>query len=65
MCLQALGEVVKEHLDSNMACTKQLPLRCPLCVNNTCGLTKEFFARNQGVLDRLKEREELLTAKQG
>ncbi len=63
--LQALAEVVKEHLRSNTACTKQFPLRCPLCVNNTCGQTKEFFLRSQGVLDHLKDREELLTAKQG
>ena len=48
-----------------MACTKQLPLRCPLCVNKVCGMTKEFFNRNNGVLEALKEREELLTAKQG
>ena len=41
--LQAMADVVKAHLDSGVNCSRQLPLRCPMCVNPTCGLAKEFF----------------------
>lgn len=39
----ALADLVKSHLDSDMNCSKQLHLRCPLCVNPVCGKAKEFF----------------------
>lgn len=52
--IQAIADVVKEHLDSNRSCTKQLLLRCPMCVNKKCGKTKEFFAGQQELLDELK-----------
>ena len=45
--LQALGDVVKSHLQSGKPCSKQMSLRCPMCVNATCGLTKQFFASQQ------------------
>ena len=38
-----MADVVKSHLDSGVNCSRQLPLRCPMCVNPTCGLAKEFF----------------------
>ncbi|KAJ7393853.1 hypothetical protein OS493_003520 [Desmophyllum pertusum] len=41
--IQAMADVVKAHLDSGTSCSRQLPLRCPMCVNPTCGLAKEFF----------------------
>lgn len=41
--IQAMADVVKSHLDSGVNCSRQLPLRCPMCVNPTCGLAKEFF----------------------
>jgi len=63
--IQAQADVVKSHLESNIACTKQLPLRCPLCVNPVCGKTKQFFSQSQGVLDHLRMREDSRTAGQG
>lgn len=41
--MKAMADVVKAHLDSGINCSRQLPLRCPMCVNPTCGLAKEFF----------------------
>ncbi|XP_066020168.1 ferrochelatase, mitochondrial-like isoform X2 [Pocillopora verrucosa] len=41
--IKAMADVVKAHLDSGVNCSRQLPLRCPMCVNPTCGLAKEFF----------------------
>lgn len=42
--VQALADLVQSHLKSNMVCSRQLTLRCPLCTNPTCGETKAFFA---------------------
>uniref|UniRef100_A0A8C6WUV9 Ferrochelatase, mitochondrial n=1 Tax=Neogobius melanostomus TaxID=47308 RepID=A0A8C6WUV9_9GOBI len=41
---QALADLVQSHLQSNEPCSRQLTLRCPLCTNPTCGLTKGFFS---------------------
>ena len=49
--VQALASVVKEHLDANVSCTSQLPLRCPQCTNPVCGKTKAWFKSHQTVLD--------------
>lgn len=53
--IQTLATLVKDHLESNVACSQQMALRCPMCVNPTCGRTKEFFAGNQVVLDALRD----------
>ncbi|XP_056874087.1 ferrochelatase, mitochondrial isoform X1 [Takifugu flavidus] len=42
--MKALADLVQSHLKSNMVCSRQLTLRCPLCTNPTCGETKAFFA---------------------
>ncbi|XP_029435518.1 ferrochelatase, mitochondrial isoform X1 [Rhinatrema bivittatum] len=44
---KALADLVYSHITSNEICSKQLTLRCPLCVNPVCGETKSFFARQQ------------------
>lgn len=44
---EALADLVQRHLKSKEACSRQLPLRCPLCVNPVCGQTKAFFARQK------------------
>lgn len=43
--IQAMADVVKTHLESKRVCSRQLPLRCPMCVNATCKETKEFFLK--------------------
>jgi len=45
--IQGLADLVKSHLQNGQACSKQLLLRCPMCVNLTCGKTKQFF-KNRG-----------------
>lgn len=47
--LRALADIVKSHIDSKQICSKQLPLRCPMCVNPTCGPMKYFFKTNKVV----------------
>ena len=44
---KTLADIVKSHLDSDIICSKQLPLRCPKCINETCGPMKHFFKSNQ------------------
>ncbi|XP_046858061.1 ferrochelatase, mitochondrial-like [Xenia sp. Carnegie-2017] len=46
--IKAMADIVKSHLESNTVCSTQLPLRCPMCVNVTCGETKTFF-KNQNI----------------
>lgn len=40
---QALSEIVMEHLSSERKATKQLHLRCPMCINAVCGEMRDFF----------------------
>uniref|UniRef100_UPI00398F6E8C ferrochelatase, mitochondrial isoform X2 n=1 Tax=Pristiophorus japonicus TaxID=55135 RepID=UPI00398F6E8C len=42
--IKALADLVNTHLKSAEPSSKQLSLRCPLCVNPVCGETKAFFA---------------------
>jgi len=48
--IQAMADLVRSHIKSGDACSKQLGLRCPMCVNATCGQTKKFF-KNRGQMD--------------
>jgi len=47
MFIEGLANLVSNHLKSDGVCSRQLPLRCPLCVNDSCGPAKEFF-RSRG-----------------
>lgn len=42
--IQALADVAKAHLDSGIACSKQMGLRCPGCKSERCAESKKFFA---------------------
>jgi len=45
--IKAMAEVVKDHLDDDKKCTKQLQLRCPMCTNQSCIHMREFFVDGQ------------------
>jgi len=45
--IQALADIVKNHLNSKENCSNQLSLRCPMCINETCGPMKHFFKTNK------------------
>jgi len=47
--IQALADIAKAHLDSGIACSKQMGLRCPGCTNAKCAESKKFFAGGQEV----------------
>lgn len=55
--IESLADIVKQHIDSHTACSPQLSLRCPMCVNMTCGQAKEFFHNQQDQLDALSDGE--------
>lgn len=59
MFIEALADLVKTHLDKDKSCSTQLSLRCPMCINATCGKAKEFFAAQQPVLDRWRQAQPL------
>ncbi|XP_053888304.1 ferrochelatase, mitochondrial [Malaclemys terrapin pileata] len=44
---KALADLVCSHIQSNEICSKQLTLRCPLCVNPICREAKSFFTNQQ------------------
>lgn len=48
--VQALADLVRSHIKSGDACTKQLLLRCPMCVNAMCKKTKDFFKHRGQIL---------------
>ncbi|KAK3754947.1 hypothetical protein QZH41_019364 [Actinostola sp. cb2023] len=45
--IQAMADIVTSHLQSKQPCSRQMTLRCPLCVNVICGHAKEFFAKQK------------------
>jgi ferrochelatase len=42
--IEALADIAKKHLQSNMACSQQMLLRCPGCKSERCAESKRFFA---------------------
>ncbi|KAI1757274.1 hypothetical protein F4782DRAFT_221770 [Xylaria castorea] len=42
--IDALADLAKSHLDSGIACSYQMGLRCPGCKNERCAGSKKFFA---------------------
>ncbi|XP_073476368.1 ferrochelatase, mitochondrial [Aquarana catesbeiana] len=44
---KALADLVLSHLKSKETCSKQLTLRCPMCVNPVCGEAKSFFTNQK------------------
>nr|XP_015217331.1 PREDICTED: ferrochelatase, mitochondrial [Lepisosteus oculatus] len=44
---KALADLVYTHLKSKEPCSRQLTLRCPMCVNPVCGQAKAFFANQK------------------
>jgi ferrochelatase len=44
--IDALADLLGRHLEQSNPVSVQLPLRCPSCISDRCGPTKEFF-KNQ------------------
>lgn len=42
--IEALADIAKKHLDSGVACSLQMGLRCPGCKSQRCAESKKFFA---------------------
>ncbi|KAJ8655787.1 ferrochelatase [Lichtheimia ornata] len=45
--VQAMADIVKEHLQEGGIVSKQWYLRCPGCTFDSCGTTREFFASKE------------------
>jgi ferrochelatase len=45
--IQTLADLVQTHLASREPTSPQLGLRCPLCTTESCGVTKEFFKKQE------------------
>lgn len=41
--VQAMADIVKDHLETGHRTSKQMLLRCPMCTTETCGKAKEYF----------------------
>ena len=48
--IRALADLAKDHLESGHACSKQMLIRCPACVNEKCLGSKKFFAQQENLL---------------
>jgi len=53
--LQAMADVVKSHLDANVACSRRLLNCCPMCRNPRCAEMKQFFASAQKLIDSKRQ----------
>lgn len=42
--IKGLADIAKTHLQSEIACSKQMGLRCPGCKSERCLESKKFFA---------------------
>lgn len=49
--IKALADIALTHLNSGQACSKQMYLRCPGCVNLKCLESKKFFAGQENLLN--------------
>ena len=45
--IQALADLAKTHLESGIACSLQMGLRCPGCKSERCTESKKFFAAQE------------------
>ena len=48
--IEALADIAKAHLESGVACSQQMGLRCPGCKSDRCAESKSFFASQQAEL---------------
>ncbi|KAI1734255.1 hypothetical protein F4680DRAFT_439024 [Xylaria scruposa] len=48
--INALADLAKSHLDSGIACSYQMGLRCPGCKSERCAESKKFFAGVENTL---------------
>ncbi|EEY22159.1 ferrochelatase [Verticillium alfalfae VaMs.102] len=48
--IRALADIAKAHLDSGIACSPQMELRCPGCKSERCAESKKFFSSQGRVL---------------
>ncbi|KXS13613.1 ferrochelatase [Gonapodya prolifera JEL478] len=46
---RAMADIVASHLRDGVIASKQFELRCPGCVNEKCGQTKEYFVGKSNV----------------
>lgn len=53
--IQALADIVKDHLSRNVSCSPQMVLRCPGCTSERCLEQKKFFAGQQTFLDSVTQ----------
>jgi ferrochelatase len=54
--IRAIADIVKSHLEANVACSRRLRQHCPMCHNATCSEVKQFFGRCQEALDLARHR---------
>ncbi|KAI8922563.1 hypothetical protein DFJ77DRAFT_447090 [Powellomyces hirtus] len=47
MFIDAMADIVATHIKRGKPVSTQMPLRCPLCTNEKCGESKQFFASQQ------------------
>ncbi|KAM0484529.1 hypothetical protein ACHAPX_001955 [Trichoderma viride] len=48
--IKGLADLAKAHLDSGVACSQQMGLRCPACKSERCAESKKFFASQQAAI---------------
>ncbi|KAK4998208.1 ferrochelatase hem15 [Elasticomyces elasticus] len=48
--IEGLAQLAKSHLDSGVACSKQMGLRCPGCTSQRCLESKKFFVQQEALL---------------
>ncbi|KAK1253135.1 hypothetical protein MKX08_004322 [Trichoderma sp. CBMAI-0020] len=48
--IKGLADLAKTHLDSGIACSQQMGLRCPACKSERCAESKKFFASQQAAI---------------
>lgn len=48
--IDALGDLVEEHIKSGRKHSSQFPLRCPGCDKNSCKRTRSLFESSDGMI---------------
>ncbi|ESN94183.1 hypothetical protein HELRODRAFT_69010, partial [Helobdella robusta] len=54
--IKGIAELVKNHLEGGLTCSRKLSVCCTSCPTDTCKKTRQFFKESQKIIDTFNEK---------